>query len=236
MSARRDKPAGAEPPPPVRSRNLVAQLTEHMRYRILSGGFAAGERLNIRSLSDGYGVSVTPMREALAKLSTEGLVSFRENAGYRVKEAPTDLEYAQWAEARVAIETRAVELAKPAAIAERLPDLVASNARIADGDEGVGRTSIRRFSDANWDFHRALVALCDNPFLARAHETLYVGQRFSQVFLGVGVVERRRIVMEHQAIIEALERGDTRAAAAALAGHITASMERDRTLAEKLRR
>ena len=125
MNTRRNERglAGGEPPP-VRSRNLVAQLTDHMRHRILSGAFEAGERLNIRSLSDGYGISVTPMREALAKLNAEGLVSFRENAGYRVKEAPTDAEYALWSEARIAIETRAIELAKPGLVAASLPDLL----------------------------------------------------------------------------------------------------------------
>lgn len=234
MSTRRTEPAlaGTEPPP-VRSRNLVAQLTDHMRHRILSGAFEAGERLNIRSLSDGYGISVTPMREALAKLNAEGLVSFRENAGYRVKEAPTDAEFALWAEARIAIETRAIELAKPDLIAARLPDLIEANERIASGEDGVDRTAIDRFSDANWTFHQTLVALCDNPFMIRAHETLYVGRRFSQVFLGRGVIDRSRIVAEHLAIIEALQKADKAGAVAALSTHIADSMQRDRSLAAK---
>ncbi|GAB5374813.1 MAG: GntR family transcriptional regulator [Acuticoccus sp.] len=234
MTASRKAPGVAgDAPPPVRSRNLVAQLTDHMRHRILSGAFEAGERLNIRSLSDGYGISVTPMREALAKLNAEGLVSFRENAGYRVKEAPTDAEYALWSQARIAIETRAVELAKPALIAARLPDLIAANEMIASGDDGVDRTAIDRFSDANWTFHQTLVGLCDNPFMIRAHETLYVGRRFSQVFLGRGVVDRRRIVAEHSAIVEALSRADQAGAVAALTSHIEDSMLRDRSLAAK---
>lgn len=223
----------SKPPRTVRPQNLVAQIGDDLRRRIQSGVYKAGERLKINELAREYDVSATPVREVLAKLAAEELVSLRDNAGYSVREAPTDEEYALWAEARIAIEFEAVLLAKRQSLEEGIKALESANAAIARGTDSPARDEIERFSDANWAFHRALVSLARNRFLMRAHETLYQGKRFSQVFLGHGVRDRAGIVEEHQTIIDLLKKEDFAAAAEAVSAHIRQSTDRDRLLSAK---
>src|SRR5690606_15377295 len=142
-----------------------------------------------------------------------GVVSFRENSGYRVREAPTPDEVALWAEARIVIETQAIRLTHKDTLPPKITELCAINARIASGTDSPSRDEIDRFSEANWAFHRILVSLAENQFLDRAHETLNQGNRFSQVFLGRGVRDRAGVVGEHAAIISLLREGCFDAAA-----------------------
>ncbi|OQM74160.1 GntR family transcriptional regulator [Manganibacter manganicus] len=214
----------------VRSRNLVSQLNDELRIRIQSGRFKAGDRLNINALSKEFGISATPIREALAMLSAERLVVFRENVGYRVAPPPTKEEFIQWATARVLIETQSLLLNKEPISPETISRLKDANARIAS-DEGSGVTQMTEFQDANWEFHKILVGLARNEFLSAAHETLYHGRRFSQIFLGRGVVDRSRIVSEHQGIIDALETGTLETASNRLREHVLVSVARDRKFA-----
>ncbi|HET8726833.1 MAG TPA: GntR family transcriptional regulator [Alphaproteobacteria bacterium] len=213
---------------PVRTKNLVNQLAADLRGRIYDGDFKAGERLNINALAKHYDVSATPVREALAMLSAENVVTFKENIGYRVAPAPTEEEFIQWAEARIAIESQAIMLAKGPVPEDVIKRLRRINETIAQGNSGTGVVEIAAFSDANWEFHAALVSLAKNTFLSRAHETLYRGRRFSQVFLGRGVVNRSDVVAEHATIIAALERGNLAVACESLRHHISASVLRDR--------
>lgn len=202
-----------------------------MRLRIQSGQFKAGDRLNINALSKEFGISATPVREALAMLSAEKLVVFKENTGYRVAPAPTEEEFIQWATARVIIETQSLLLHQGSIDAGMISRLKRANDRIASGDEGSSVTQMTEFRDANWEFHKVLVGLAGNEFLSAAHETLYRGRRFSQIFLGRGVIDRAQIVEEHQEIIDALEAGALDTASSRLREHILISVARDRKFA-----
>jgi DNA-binding GntR family transcriptional regulator len=215
----------------VRARNLVSQLHEELRLRIQSGQFKASDRLNINALAKEFGISPTPVREALAMLSAEKLVEFKENSGYSVAPAPTREEFIQWAMARVIIETQSMMLHEGEVARQTISALKRANRRIEQGELGSGVAEISMFSDANWEFHRILVGLADNVFLANAHQTLYRGRRFSQIFLGRGIVDRRQIVDEHNAIIAALEIGNLELAATELKQHIELSLYRDRKFA-----
>lgn len=212
----------------IRAQSLVGSIVDEMRQRIMGGGYRAGEKLNIRRLSDELGVSATPVREALAKLEADGILTFRENVGYRVQDAPTDEEFALWAEARIDIETLALRRCHKKPDSGTITHLTALNDAIRQDPGGAGTPEIQRFSDANWSFHRALVELSGNPFLLKAHETLYQGTRFSRVFLGRGIPNLDRILTEHRHIIEALAAGEIEAAAQALGRHVNDSTMRDR--------
>lgn len=70
--------------------------------------------------------------------------------------------------------------------------------------------------------------MSENPFLQRAHETLYQGKRFWRIFLGRGVTNRDRILEENRIIIDAVAEGLIQDAAVALKAHIDHSTTRDR--------
>lgn len=75
---------------PLIAYSLRDQIVEHIRNDVLRGRFADGERLNEAELAERFGVSRTPIREALQQLTCEGLLDGRRNAGVKVARRPPD--------------------------------------------------------------------------------------------------------------------------------------------------
>jgi len=69
---------------PLQIQSVVDQVYDAVRARILSGDLPRGSRLRQAALADELGVSRTPLREALRRLATEGLVEFEANRGATV--------------------------------------------------------------------------------------------------------------------------------------------------------
>ena len=63
---------------------LATQLVDKLREAILTGRLEAGSKINLERVRESCGVSLSPLREALARLSADGLVRFSDNRGYRV--------------------------------------------------------------------------------------------------------------------------------------------------------
>lgn len=90
--------------------NLSEQAYDELVSRIVSGGFSAGETLQEEKLSAEFGISRTPVREALRRLAAEGLVELLPRRGYRVS-LPDDEALDELYECRVGLELMALELA-----------------------------------------------------------------------------------------------------------------------------
>ena len=72
---------------------LVDQAFQRLRKDVLTGTYAAGAKLKVEELQAAYGFSSSPLREALSRLSQEGLVRADERRGFRVAAlTPEDLE------------------------------------------------------------------------------------------------------------------------------------------------
>lgn len=65
-------------------------VMDQLRLDIINGTLIPGERLQMETLKDRYGVGFSPLREALSRLTTRGLVQFEEQCGFRI--APLSLE------------------------------------------------------------------------------------------------------------------------------------------------
>src|SRR5438552_7263845 len=158
------KTMSVQPIAQLQIQSVVDHVYSALRERILSGDLPRATKLRQASLADELGVSRTPLREALRRLATEGLVEFSPNRGATVSELDFgDMRHA-WA-ARVALEPGAARLAAerhdPEAIA-RMRNAVAL------------QRSARRNRDANYaanrEFHLALAAASGNPHLTRFAE------------------------------------------------------------------
>jgi DNA-binding GntR family transcriptional regulator len=214
MNAQPDLP----PPGPLQIQSVVDHVYAALRERILSGDLARGTRLRQALLADELGVSRTPLREALRRLSTEGLVEFSPNRGATVSELDFgDMRHA-WS-ARVALEPGAARLA-----AERRdgPSIARLQRAIAS-QQSAGSDRQASFA-ANREFHLALAAASGNPHLTRFAEMLWVPR------IGVPIYEAQAALAsgstawasEHARITEAIAAGDADLAERLTRDHISA--------------
>lgn len=217
----------------IQAASLAVQVYEDLRRRIGDGRIPAGSRLSTAALSAAFGMSHTPIREALARLHADGLAEFSANRGYRVAAAPDAAAYGHWMQARIAIEVSALRLAVAPLGSTLICRLETANRAIEQITPGLSLyAEARRFAEANLEFHAALVQASGNPFLLRAWQQVAQTAQFSRTHLRAGSVQSRpAILREHGAILAALRRDDVEAAAEALRAHITDSLDRDRLLA-----
>ncbi len=216
----------------VRARGLVTQIHEEMRRRIAAGDHPPGSAVSIADVAKHFGVSATPVREALARLAAEGQLCFVDNIGYSVPAMPVARDYVDWAVARMVVESNALLYIAGPLDARALDAAEAINARIRTTAFGTGHDGIRAFSELNWRFHATLIGLARNPLLDDLHARLYAAPQFSRIFLGRGIPNQALVATEHATVLRQLRRGDRTAAALALRDHIVDSLERDARLSD----
>jgi len=223
--------AGNGGPDTATAAPIAAALAEHvhllLKAEVINDQFAAGERIVIESVAIRLGVSPTPVREALARLAGEQLVSFRAYVGYSALPPLSVTELRDLFEAREVIEcagaVRACERSTEADLA-RLREI---DARIRAGHYGKDRYSeFVSFVNDNQRFHEALIDGARNPELRRALDALNYEARIARRTRGRGVPDLGLICDEHTAIIEALAARDADALVAAVRNHARESHRR----------
>jgi DNA-binding GntR family transcriptional regulator len=216
----KDMSARSTPPPPgaLHIQSVVDQVYAAVRARILSGDLPRGCRLRQAALAGELGVSRTPLREALRRLSTEGLVDFEPNRGATVALHDfADMRHA-WG-ARVALEPGAARLG-----AERREPAALEAMQAAVEAQRISASDVIASFDANRDFHLALVASAANPHLNRFAEMLWLPR------IGVPIYELqaddpRQVLAwadDHERILAAVANGEGERAERLTREHICA--------------
>lgn len=202
-----------------RSGNSFSDRVERaLRDRILHGEVAPGERLNEVEIAGELGVSRGPIREALQRLASDGLVELQAHRGAFVRRlGPAEVR--DLFEVRMALETTAARLAAQRATDGQLADL---DALVHAGAEPIGHADVR-FQGAR-DLHARLAEATGNPALA-AHLTL-VNQELRLLRTRSGEVPARaeHAVAEHAEIVAAVRAGDADGAAAAMKAHLRSAL------------
>lgn len=187
------------------------QVYQALRERIVTAEARPGHRLIERDLAAEFGVSRIPLREALQRLASDGLVTTVPGQGSIVT-VPTPKDIEDLFDVRAGLEPLAARLAahhaEPEAL-QRLRELV----RPVDDAEAL--------VDANAAFHRELVAAAANPLLGQIMEPLEARMRWLfhlTSFKGERDPVRQR--REHAELLEALEAADADRAAAITSAHI----------------
>jgi DNA-binding GntR family transcriptional regulator len=208
--------AGAGTARQLDNRTLWEQVRDRLREDILAGRLEPGTELSEVALAKDFGTSRGPLREALGRLASEGLVTITPRRGAVVAQLSRE-EFIDAYQVREALETLAVRLAVPlmsdAEIAH-LRELCELMDRAARDDE------VRVFFDTNNSFHEALVRGSRNRKLHDVHRML-VGQMVPYLPRSLELRGNlQQSVAEHQAILAAIEDRDVERAAALLAEHI----------------
>ena len=191
-----------------------------LRNDILSCVLSPGQSLHEIDLAARFGLSKSPIRDALIRLEGDRLVTVAPRKGYRV--APVSLTDAEELfQFRTMVEEAAIRLASSSGTSENLATL--DRFRDLKGWGGKGG-----FVAYNREFHVALANLCPNRRIAAAAQDL-IEQFDRLVITSVSVIDNRNIdllVDEHVAIIEAIQARKGRRAARLLSEHIGRARKR----------
>ncbi len=195
---------------------LYEEVAELLRQRIYAHELAPGAWIDEQALADAFGISRTPMREALKVLASEGLVRLEPRRGCYVAElSEQDLDeifpVMALLESRVAFEAAGkatdTDLARLATLHEALERHAAAN----DAD---------RFFEANQAFHNALQEIAGNRWLKQmindARRVIKLTRRDSLRLDG----RLRQSLAEHRNILKALQAHDAEAAGRAMHDHL----------------
>lgn len=185
-------------------------VTAAIRELVITGELAPGTELRQRDLAMRFNVSPTPVREALKRLESEGLVHYDVHRGARVMDTAFEADEENFL-IRAALERLAVRLAATRITAEDLAELEALNARLAASDsddpeipEVNRQLHFRLYEAARAPLLLALLRLLWHSFPPAKHINRTVADS----------------VMQHAEIIGALRTGDRDAAEAAISRHI----------------
>lgn len=201
---------------PIRGKTLTDELYEEMWKRLVNLEYSPGTRLSDDALATEFGVSRTPMREALSRLGQAGLVEIKPYRGYFVAERSPEIIDELFG-MRIALETYAIRTAIPHIDPADLPKQVDRqpggdlDTRAADADEFV-RTDLA--------FHTFIVERAGNEHLRRS--LIEINGQLSVAVLRLALVPqaRRDAIDEHADIVEAITAGDARRAADVMEQHI----------------
>ncbi|WP_437060839.1 GntR family transcriptional regulator [Streptomyces sp. enrichment culture] len=220
--AARGEHTHSEPPPP-RARPLVqrssvrGQVLDALRDALVTGELRPGEVYSGPVLGERFGVSATPVREAMQQLALEGAVEVVPNRGFRVVERGEG-ELAELAEVRELIEVPVwLRLARtvPAERWAELRPLAEATVRAAS----AGRPA--PYAEADRAFHRAVLALAGNEQLVRIAGDLH--RRTQWPPAGAPSVRGRADLVadahEHTALLDALIAGDQDVVRALVGAH-----------------
>jgi DNA-binding GntR family transcriptional regulator len=214
--------AGREPSAPVvfspiRKSGLTETVYQRLRSEIIAAHLLPGELLTLDELGTRYGVSRTPVREALRRLEAEGLVLFREHR--RVQVAPLTLsEIAGTYALRILTEGFAVSESVHLAAAEIAGEAEVIYRRMAaDAKSGDGDSFYRR----HLDFHRAIYAGAGSAELARVTEDLRARtDRHRHVHESFRPANLKATADAHARILDAVKASDPHACARLIVDHL----------------
>jgi DNA-binding GntR family transcriptional regulator len=205
-------------PPLASSGSLVDRIHEALGAAIISGGLDPGTRLREIPLAKHFGVSTTPLREALRRLDFEGLIDLHPRRGAVV----VDLDpatVAQLYEIRAILETGAVRRAAEAG--HREADLAPLLALMTEASHVLHEPAQVAFNQIDVRLHRALNELSGNPELAALAERTHRRIQAVRVRCAVHLPGRPALShAQHQVVIGAVRDGDPDRAEAAVRAHV----------------
>jgi DNA-binding GntR family transcriptional regulator len=204
-----------------RPKSLTEAVLEHLRDRIVSGDFELGSSLSERQLAEELNVSKTPVREALAQLRSEGLVTILPQRGAYVFTLSAR-EVIEICEFRLAIESAALDLA----IARNRAALVAEIAAVVDRmGEVRARGDVRAYLALDSAFHAAFFNHCGNKYLRDSYER-YGGKIAAlRTHLAVKPLHTQLSFEEHQALRDVFADGSRAEIVRILEAHIGRTRE-----------
>ncbi|MEU1474039.1 GntR family transcriptional regulator [Streptomyces sp. NPDC005760] len=206
------------PRPVVQRASVRGQILDALRKALVAGELRPGEVYSAPALGERFGVSATPVREAMQQLALEGAVEVVPNRGFRVVERGAR-ELAELAEVRALIEVPVVlRLARTVSVERWVELRPMAEATVRAASSGCPAT----YAEADRSFHRAVLLLSGNEQLVQISEDLH--RRSQWPLVGGGGAPRGRAdliadAVEHMALLDALIAGELDVVRGLVGGH-----------------
>ncbi|MGW0631426.1 GntR family transcriptional regulator [Streptomyces sp. NPDC002758] len=211
------EPPVPRPRPVVQRSSVRGQILDALRTALVTGNLKPGEVYSAPALGERFGVSATPVREAMQQLTLEGAVEVVPNRGFRVIERGAR-ELSELAEVRALIEVPVVLRLARTVPAERWAEL----RPLADDTVRAASSGCRAtYAEADRAFHRAVLSLSGNEQLVRIAYDLHRRSQWPLVGgpLRPDSAELLTNASQHTALLDALLTRDLDVVPALVAEH-----------------
>jgi len=207
----------------MESQSTAELLAEQIRDAILVGSLKPGDRLIEQELSESFGTSRGPIREAIRILATEGLIELRKNRG-AVVSAPTFDDVLEVYAIRMSLGALAIEHACHLSAQENL-DLTEVTKKLEKIRKALGGNSIKAVA-ADLEFQSALIALGALPRVTESFSQTAVDVGVFVQFLGIryDATDHAALVKRHEKLLVAISKGDVDQAVYLWKNHIRTSV------------
>jgi DNA-binding GntR family transcriptional regulator len=211
--------------PTVSTGTQASALCDRLRLDLLEGKLRPGQRLQLKYMMEEYQVGQTPLREALNRLASEGLVEVRDQRGFIVAGISAD-ELRELTKTRCWLEERALREAMAAASPEWEEQLVLAWHRLAKTPRSTSPDTF--VSNPVWErlhraFHRQLITGCGSRWLvAYCEQQADLLYRYRQLSIR-RAYPTRNVRDEHEMILKAVVAGDADRAVMLLKHHYEAT-------------
>jgi DNA-binding GntR family transcriptional regulator len=201
--------------------SIQARVVAEMRRRIISGEATSGSLLSELALADEFGVSRTPVREALKQLQTEGLVEVRPRVGTFVA-APSRRDITELFQMKELLEGAAARLL---AQRGRVAEVDALEENLQQADRAVGRDDRVEYARLVEEFHDLIIVGADNTKLEVHYRTLMNQLAYSRL-VTTSLEQPGRPIQserEHHLVLDLIRSKDGDSAERVMREHVRAS-------------
>ena len=205
----------------LRRRSLHDELIEHIRQLIIEGVLEAGKKVPEKELCESYGVSRTPLREALKVLATDGLVTLETNRGAWVR-AITESDLDEVFPVMGALEALAGELACRHVTTDEVAHIRMLHDRMLLEYE---QRNLAEYFALNQQIHEAILKAARNETLGTQYRSLAARVRRARYIANLTEERWAQAIDEHEAMIRALEDRDGTELAQILKKHLGNKLE-----------
>ncbi|WP_186766373.1 GntR family transcriptional regulator [Phaeobacter marinintestinus] len=195
---------------------LADEVYAQILQAIQNGAITSEDRIVQEKLAEEFGISRTPVREALFRMEQEGILAVAQRGGFKIRKIGPD-EITELYEARCSIEGFAARL-----LAQRNDKALNMRLReiIADAEDLKNET-VKAYFNANLTVHRAIVEASENRFLLEFFDNLWNRGSSFTLFSTIESTDLSKSLGDHMALIDAIESGNDTFAAEKMIAHIS---------------
>lgn len=204
---------------PFSAQAAVDRVYASLRQGILDGTYAQGTRLGEVDLADALGVSRTPVREALRRLGSEGLLETLPNKGAWVR-TWSDSELNDIFDLRALLEGHAAALAAPRITDSEVRYMSELVTRMETATEDDNTLDIDVVTELNGAFHAAIITASGNSRLPEIVNSLMHVPVVMRTYRRYSPARMRQSMRQHREVLDALTAGDAAWAEAIMRAHV----------------